>query len=411
MNPFNTSAMPVDRLDDLLYRDSKIQEIRKQVDQRAQTAIFGVEGSGKTSLLNCAFDRNYRIEKAKEGVLISHVTEFPSNLMSDGIYMHFAGMITDSVNILSQCGKAEEMKTIKERCKEIREEVNSSEDYYERIVTSIHNDYGYHIVMVVDNFERFTSSCEVTIKHHETLRKLLNYSQYIVATNYDLTEDSLPPDVSASLLLMTFGLNKLSVNGWSYEQTSMFIENKLKNSDIVFSDKLIKIIYEVSGGIPFILNLVANYAYDYILNNHTEDNLKFNPTLYNAEIVQTLLFRWCKMINPLQITALRHLCEGNYNDEVDLTKLRNLYLRGVLNKKTSIDTNGNTIIHDNEYEFCCKFLGTFCTDTGKLELAASENPLNIPPDDTEKPEEQDRTPPGDSSDMMNVHRRNRLRRR
>ncbi len=374
MNPFKTNTMPVDRMPQLLYREKEIQQIKENITDRKQTVILGVEGVGKTSLLKCTFNRAYRIEKACEGTLISAVTEFPSDLKSDDIYLHFAEMIISSVGILSQCKKVDEMNEILKRCKEIREERHSAELYFEKIVKLIYNDYEYHIVMVVDNFERFTSSKEVTMKHHETLRKLLSYSQYIVATNYDLNEDSLPDGVSGSLLLMNFAGNEIRIGGWPECQSKNYLDDCLKENTFMFSEELKDKIFNLTGGIPLLLNLAANFAFEHLELNKTEANLTFNA-LYEKELVQTLFFHWCKMITSMQVTAIRHLLEGTFDNELDEKKLRCLYLRGILNYNTRRDEFGNIIIYDKEYRFCCRMFGKFCKEKGKLELASSENPL------------------------------------
>lgn len=374
MNPFKTNTMPIDRMPQLLYRENEIQQIKNNIDDRKQTVVLGVEGVGKTSILKCVFNRAYRIQKANEGTLISSVTEFPTDLKSDEIYLHFAEMIISSVGILSQCEKTDEMNEILKKCKEIREEKHSPELYFEKIVKLIYNDYEYHIVMVVDNFERFTSSKEVTMKHHETLRKLLNYSQYIVATNYDLNEDSLPDGVSGSLLLMNFAGNEIRISGWSAEQSINYFDNCLKEKEIDFSKQLQDKLFNLTGGIPLLLNLAAHFAFEYIKLNNTEVGLTFK-SLYDNVLVQTLFCRWCKMITPMQVTAIRHLLEGTYDNDVDERKLRCLYLRGILNYNTRKDDFGNTIVFDKEYLFCCRLFGRFCNENGKLEQASSENPL------------------------------------
>lgn len=374
MNPFEINTMPIDMINELLCREKEIQQIKEHVNSRKQTVILGVEGVGKTSLLNSVFNREYRKQKALEGTLVSPVTEFPTDLIEeDNIYMHFAEMIINSVEILSQCGETEKMNAILNRCNDIRKEKHSAEIYFEKIVNLIYRTHGYHIVMVVDNFERFTSSKVVTMKHHETLRKLLHCSQYIVATNYDLNEDSLPPGVSGSHLLMNFAGNEIRVGGWSYEQTAEYINNKLKADEIKFSNELCKSIYRFTGGIPLLSTLAANYAYNYVSANRTEVGLNFTP-LYEQEIVQALFFRWCKMITPMQITAIQHLFNGCCNGD-DEKKLRCLYLRGALNYKITEDKFGNRIVRDNQYNPNCVFLGIFFRNEENLKAAAAKNPL------------------------------------
>ncbi len=375
MNPFNINTMPIDRADNLLYRESEVQQIKNHIESRKQTVIQGVEGVGKTSLLNCVFNREYRIQKALENTLISPVTEFPSDLKNDEIYLHFAEMVINSVDILSECGKENEMNTILQRCRDYREEGHPASIYFEKIMTYIYNTKGYRVVMVVDNFERFTSSKDVTMKHHETLRKLLSCIQYIVATNYDLNEDSLPHGVSGSFLLMNFAGNEIRIGGWNEKQTTEYLGNCLKDNEIVFSNALKEKIYNVTGGIPLLLNLTANYAYEYISSSKTEYGLSFD-SLYNGDFVQKLLLHWCKIMNPLQIQAIKNLLKGTCDNAVDQTKLRSLHLRGLLEYKTSKDPFGNIKVSNSEYAFCCKYLTRFCKDEGKLENAASKNPLN-----------------------------------
>lgn len=375
MNPFEINTMPVDSLAKLKYRDKETEKIRYCVDKRKQTVILGPEGVGKSSLLKSVFDREYRMRKALEKTLISPVTEFPSDLGEDEIYNHFAEMIVNSVRILSGCGKREEMDEILQECRKIREEKNSPEIYFESIVNLIYHIYEYRIVVVVDNFEIFTSSKEITMKHHEVLRRLMYCVQYIVATNYDLNEDSISPGASGSFLLMNFAGNELRIGGWQKEQMCNFVREKLQNTAVSFSPELLDTIYEVTGGIPTLLNIAANYAYDYVTQNNSEAGIKFISPLYEKEIVRALFFRWCKMIRPMQITALQHLLQNEYNNEIDQTKLRSLYLRGILDYQVTVDGYGNRIISDKEYQFCGDLFAYFCQKDGNLELAASKNPL------------------------------------
>ncbi len=375
MNPFEINTMPVDSLSGLFYRDKEIEQIRNCVEKRKQTVILGPEGVGKTSLLNSVFDRNYRIQKAKERILISPVTEFPTDLKDEEIYNHFTEMIVNSVRILSQCGQKDKMDEILQECRALREEGLHAKIYFENIVNLICRNREYRIVMVVDNFEQFTSSKDVTMKHHEMLRKLLYCLQFIVATNYDLSEDSLAPGASGSFLLMCFAGNELRIGGWSKEQTQDFICEKLKSANVSFSTSLIDTIYEITGGIPTLLNVAANFAYDYITKNKSENGLKLIAPLYQKEMVRTLFFHWCKMIQPMQLTALQHLLQNTYDNENDQKKLRALYHRGLLNYKVLTDPFGNSTICDNEYQFCGDLFAYFCQEEGNLELAASKNPL------------------------------------
>lgn len=371
MNPFLTNSMPIDAENNLYYREQEIKIIKEYVDGRNQTVILGVEGVGKTSLLRTVFNKEYRIQKARENTLISSVTEFPSNLKNDDIYNHFIETIISSVGILSSCGEQELMNAILNKCKSIRMTSQSTESKFEAIVNEIHES-GYHIIIVVDNFERFTSSKEVTKHHHETLRKMLEKTQYIVATNYDLNEDSLPQDVSGSLYLMAFAGHEIRIGGWSYEHTEMYVHEQLIDGNIKFSEATILNLYLATGGIPVLVKLAGQYAYDCIKRYRTEENLKF-ASVYNEKKVQLILQHWSKMLTPMQIASLRNIQQPeNTRDE---TMLRCLYLRGLLDYVQKKDVYGNLITRDDEYQFCCKYFGKYCRDEGKLESAALQNPL------------------------------------
>lgn len=371
MNPFLMNSMPIDVAEDLYSREDIVSVIRDYVDAKNQTVLIGVEGVGKTSLLRTVFNKAYRAQQAKKGVLISPVTEFPSNLKDEDIYNHFVEMVLSSVRVLSLCGEEETMNRILNTCNTIRSNNSSMAAVFEGIISEIDAN-GFRIVIVVDNFEKFTSSKDVTMKHHETLRKMLSKSQYIVATNYDLNEDSLPNTVSGSLYLMTFAGHEIEIGGWTEEETRKFIDAQMRNSPIKFSETTITDLHNATGGIPTLVKIAGQYAYDYILKKGSEENLKFSP-LYEDKRVQLLLEHWSKMLTPLQIRALRQdpLLTAKEMD----TALEALFLRGLLAHVRNKDAYGNVIVKDNEFQVCCKYFGKYCSDAGKLEAAAAKNPL------------------------------------
>ena len=374
MNPFLTNFE-----DQPFGRAREIEEIRKRVDARSLTAIQGVEGIGKTAILKAAFDRDFRIQKAREKVLISAVTEFPPELKDDEIYQHFTDTVIKSVRILSLCDAESEMNAILSECEQLRTQAPFPASAFESVIEAIHFR-GYHIVIVVDNFERFTTSYDVTLKHHETLRRMLSMSQYIVATNYDLNQDSLPKEVSSSLYMMNFSGHELLIGGWSYLQTEGFIKEQLKNSTIQFSPALCDKLYGATGGIPKLVKWAGQYAYDYIEKNGSEDGLQF-VALYNDQKVQTLLQHWSRMFSKAQIAELKKLLTAQQNplNKMEDAVLTSLQSRGILTHVQQTDAYGNTIIKDNEYQFCCKYFGKFCSDGNNLEDAAKQNPLLNPP--------------------------------
>lgn len=375
MNPFNVNAMPIDTYSALFGRENEIKTLKKHIDERKQTVVLGVEGVGKTSLLRSVFNREYRIQKALDHTLISPVTEFPTGLKNDDIYSHFTEMILSSVRILAQCDRRDEMNDILAACDEERRKNLKPAEFFEKILNVFYDTHGYRIVMIVDDFERFTASTEITKEHHEVLRKLLSKLQYIVASNYDLNQDSLPSDVSGSLYLQAFAGNEISIGGWSHDDAVDYIYSRLNTAEIELSERTVDAIVNVSGGIPAILNLAANYAYDYVANNGAEDGLKFKPLYENNQRMKMLFDHWCKMLLPKHITALTHLIENNYDNEQDRSNLECLLMRGLVKKHSETDAFGHTRSFDDVYEFCCKFFETYCKNESNMISAAEKNPL------------------------------------
>ena len=372
MNPFIKNSMPIDKLDELFGRDEVVNKIKEYVESKVQTAIFGVEGVGKTSLLKSVFSTDYRIKKAKEKILISPVTEFPSGLKHDDIFDHFIEIAINSVRVLSSCGMEDEMNGILSELEPILSTNKTRSDIFESVIGCIYKN-GYHIVMVIDNFERFTHSNEVTMHHHGILRSMLEKIQYIVSTNYDFNETSLPENVSGSLYLMNFGGHEITVRGWTYDETVTYINSCLNGQEISFSPKLVDLICKDSGGIPLLVKLISQFAYNYIESNNTESGMDLYDFHFDPK-VQLILQHWSRLLTPSQIKSMRHLLNGNVNEE-DKYPLTSLQLRGVLNYKTETDEYGRNIIKDDKYCFCNKYLEFFCEDGRKLEAAAEKNPL------------------------------------
>ena len=377
MNPFTGRRMPINDKEKLFFREKYFEELEDRIAERMQTAVLGVKGCGKTSLLQSFFCREYRIrvasvEKEKgTPILISPLSEFPTHLNSEMVYHHFADMVVNSVRILSQCGKKDEMDEILAQLENIRLTSSNASSRLDSTIDLVHNTYGYYVIMLIDQFEHFTSSSEVTMDHHNLMKSLVEkeYFQFIIATNYDLNKDSLPPHVTGSHFISRFADNEICLKGWDLEEAKMILQMRLEDNEIQFSDALIEEkIYPITGGIPELLNHAAAYAYDYIAENGTEDGIAFRENLYFDPQVQKLFKNWCTMLSEIQIKAIREMLvpeNDGHVDALDLdTALRILDKRGVVEKHR----NGS---------FSCnsKLFRSFCIDGNKMEQAAAENPL------------------------------------
>lgn len=374
MNPFG-SGMPIDSMNQLLFRQENIDELENRIKYKKQTVILGVEGAGKSSLLQSFFCTDYRKDKAQnEGILISPVTEFPTDIDANECYEHFVKMVINAVKILGHCGKTDKMKKMLEELEGCKEDSSTAQGYFESVIHAIKNN-GYRVVMLIDNFERFTLSKTITEEHHGILLKLLDHCQYIVATNYDLNNDSLPDNVSGSFFLMRFGGNDIRVGGWSESETKEFIQKQLQGNDIQFSEELIEAIYKVSGGIPTLLNSTAAFVYDSILKNNGKEDFDFEKTLYNSSFVQTLLSHWCKMVSSSQEEALYKLLKEERLNSGDEANLQALHSRGFLDYKMITDNYGRKRPDRTQYDFCCDFLRKFCEDKERIKDAMKKNPF------------------------------------
>ena len=366
MNPFTPTALPISKRENLKYRQTLIAALESKIKTPQQTYLTGVEGSGKTSLLKSTFNFEYRKQKALENVLITPVVEFPDDLTSEAVYVFYVNTLMSSLDILTLFDNPSYQRLIDE-CEAIRNDTTKTpQAQFNDIRNKIGNN-GFHMVMVVDNFERFVLSPNVQMKHHETLCKQdqlpTETIQFIVATNYDFNKSSLPPGTSGSFFLSRFGDNCIRVGGFSLAETKEYIRQKLSDRRIsTFSDALITEIYELSGGIPTVLEAVAKSAYDYIDLTGGEEGWQFESTAQ----LDTLFNHWCCLLSDEQLAAVKALLDGNVTAE-NHQHLVTLSLRGAMNSKIEKDMFGNIRIKDTRYDFCCKLLKQRCSEDGWLE--------------------------------------------
>ena len=64
------------REEKLRGRDDALRELKDHIRDRRSVVVMGVEGVGKSSLLNCCFSLDYRRQMAREQHLLIRVTDF-----------------------------------------------------------------------------------------------------------------------------------------------------------------------------------------------------------------------------------------------------------------------------------------------------------------------------------------------
>lgn len=377
MNPFYKNGGHIENVDSLLERKELLDALKQRLEQRVNTVILGVEGIGKRALLDVFFTREFRIRMATEShTLISAVMELDPALDSDDIYEQLIGMCYSAVRILAQCDRADEKKAIFEEMDEIRGRGVSVNNQFSQMIDLLHDSYGYHMVFVVEHFEKFTASEHVTMEHHNLMRDLLKKSQYVVATNCDLDQDSLPRGVKGSMYLTAFSGNELVLHGLSEAACATYIKRHLEGNAIRFSDRLITNLSRMSGGIPALLGTAAYWAYEHIAKTGSENDLKLRPVLMQDEYVLSLLGHWCRMLTDSQLKCIEEIKanDGALLSEETKGAAKTLAARGFLKPATWVE-DGHRFEYPDRFDFNSLVLRAYCEDMRRVREDAEKNPL------------------------------------
>ena len=256
MNPFK-SRCPIENRSDWIGSEKVFGLLDSCIRQRVNTYIMGAEGSGKTSLLNCYFMFPYRKNLAvKDRVLAVWPADLSNKTGGEDICRYLSDQLKYAVKRLLR-GR-EDYEAIMEDIESL--DARSSVAELQQLITMLHDEYGYFIVLVMDHFETFTSSPLVGMEHHEMFRSLIEAGsiQCIVATNYDLSQDSLPADVRGSFYLQKF-TQPITLEPLTEQEALEFIEKKqaYEGDGIKLNKEQIKALHKLSGGIPGLLEIGA----------------------------------------------------------------------------------------------------------------------------------------------------------
>lgn len=385
MNPFRGTPMQVEFKEDLIGRESEFRELHTKMRQRKHTMIMGVEGSGKSSFLSSFFSYDYRLSMARDRKTLIYVTEYPTALSSEGVYDYFAQMMEASVRILDDCGLSQIKDNI---CQELQE-IDGKTTGQSRFVQTINTiaERGYRMVLVLDNFELFTSSQAVTMEHHELMRSLLHKIQYVVATNYDFNKDSLPKGVRSSYLLQSFAKNEITMRGFTLEEAESYLLRELEGCEIQFDKEMIAQLHAASGGNPKLLYQAAYYAYE-LLERDPSARFKGSSVAKDtfADAKKTME-HWSILLTPNQVKVLKELKQrGGILDTMDRSAAELLLQRGILQEVYEVDAYGRNIKKSDAYAYNSKLYETFCTRVEEdgmtlMEKATLMNPLNAEGDE------------------------------
>lgn len=381
MNPFK-SRWPIEDRNEWIGSQKIFTDLESCLDQKVNVVIMGPQGSGKTALLNCFFTFAYKKKMALERKILIYSADLSTRADGRDICAYLADQLIHSVKRLLR-----ESAQIDEIIKAMDDiESKNEETRLRQLIEFLHDECGYFIVLVMDNFELFTSSPNITMDHHEILRSLIEARmlQCIVATNYDLTQDSLPLGVRGSYLLHKFTYQIL-LPAFTDDEAIAFIQKKQEGCNVKIDAAVIRALFRLSGGIPWLLEAAAECAYDSMEQNEGKMNAKeTKEALYSACL--PLMRSWCKLLTESQLTVLRILAEQIQNNKEFanhhftgnmelLSAVASLKARGLVRQVYYVTENGNiSKSADNHVTFNSLLFQRFCNE-GKMMEAARKNPL------------------------------------
>ncbi len=378
-NPF-IEDFPVESEEDWIGEKNLIDKLKFCARSRANFCIVGPEGSGKTSLLRTTFTIAYRKKMAKEKRKLIYFADLSNKSDSNDLGEYLADRLENSLRMLIED---------KEQASEILASLKmstskSGKTRFQNLIEDLHEVWGYFVVVVMDYFEMFTLSDTVTQEHHDCLRSLTESGcmQCIVATNYDLSKDSLPLDIRGSYFLQKF-TNHIEMPFFTKENVYQYIARKQEEGKEVISAGMAEHIYNLSGGIPKFVNLLARNIYEnYLMNGGKINNGEaIKVARSQCEIIMD---SWCKLLTDTQLEVLEMIvdtCTSNkeyaYYDFTGTryeTAVGALLLRGLIKQYEYLDRNGNPVSRDYLVRFNSLLFQKYCRE-GKMAEAAKNNPL------------------------------------
>lgn len=235
------------------------EDLTEKLRNGVNTVAMGVEGVGKSAFFNSVFTPEYCNQMATEEHILINQISYPTDLATEDIYPFFAESVRDAAEVLDDCGEKSRYADIMARARQYREEDSGPHSYFQKICKYIRRK-GYRVVLVIDQFERFTSSKYVLAEHHDVMRNVLADKNlcFVVATDYDFDKESLPQNVSGSLLLQLFAGHEIFLKGLNREECGLFLRGIGSQDD--FTPEELGKLSRLTGGIPVLLCRAAYYA-------------------------------------------------------------------------------------------------------------------------------------------------------
>ncbi len=368
-----------------------IEDLKHALTNSTNICVLGEEGSGKTSLLMTALSFRYRKDSAVKRKKLIYFANLSNRKDSDDLCDYLTECFKNSLDSLVE--DSDELENIKKTVSRVE---GNGETRFQNIIRKVHDEYGYIIVIVMDNFERFVMSKTVNQNHHECLRTLIESGciQCIVATNYDLTQDSLPEDIKGSYLLQEF-THSIVMKPFSEEDIQSYLTGMQRSGKELVPVTKSRPIFNLSGGIPKFVNIIARNMAQSSIDNKGIISPK-DAIARAREDCEHIMDRWCELLTERQVEAIEKLlccyeeeCRKK-GEQYDLKKnlahydftgddtyeseIKKLLSRGLLKNYIVYDRHNNPIKKD--YCVCLNslFFQRYCIES-KMKKAALENPL------------------------------------
>lgn len=386
-NPFQGMPNAVTLESNLIGRKEILQKMDEWISEKQfNVVIQGPWGTGKTSVMNVFFNEEYRIKMAKQQTLFCHVS-FPLLKDSDEIYHLLTDAVIDSLGILYKCGMIAKLTLdfLRKKCDEIRKTSVNGASRYTSTLSFLSRDQKYRLVIIMDDLQHFTTSDKVTAAHHDILRRIVRQPgvnmQYVVATDFDLNDDSVSQEAKGSMWLHDLAKNIIVVQGFTMLECADYLNEYTLGTNVVFQESELKAIWDLTAGNPTLLRIAARHAYDMkaILEETLGDDewAEIGDQVYDE--AQELLKNWCSPMPKQQIELMRMLAqEPDSKVERDMSG----HVTALINRdlvEQSVRMRGNqSFPWPGHYCVRGKLLQRFCLEPGQLEAAAESSPLRRP---------------------------------
>lgn len=328
-------------------QEELIEKLRKGVN----TVVMGVEGVGKSALLGSVFTTEYCRRMALEEHILVNQISYQTDLATEDIYYFFADSVRDAAENLADCGEEALYEDIKNRADQYKKENSTPQGYFQKICKYIHSK-GYCVVLVIDQFERFTSSKHVLAEHHDVMRNVLVEKNlcFVVATDYDFDKEALPQNASGSLLLQLFAGHEISLKGLDREECEVFLCG-ISGADDFTPEELGKL-FRLTGGIPHLLCRAAYYALE---QKEAGEDISWRDVKESVlRDCGGLMDRWLGILTTQETELLGELA-GQIEDAVPVrVDLRDGAVPLLLKRGLIVD------LGDNCYDFNSRLFQDYC---------------------------------------------------